>query len=223
MNVLVVAAHPDDEVLGCGGTVARHAAENDTVYIVIVAEGATARADGSADEVAELNDAAKRAAAALGSEAPRMLGLPDNLLDTVPLLGIVQRIEDSIRELNPEIVYTHHGGDLNLDHRIVQQAVITACRPVPGSTVKRVLGFETPSSTEWAVASMGLAFDPVHFVNISPFLDAKKAALDCYGMEMRPFPHPRSVDAVMALAKVRGSHAGLPAAEAFEVFLDILG
>ena len=221
MNVLVVAAHPDDEILGCGGTVARHAAEGDDVHILIVAEGATSRPKGSKDDVEQLTEAANRAAEAIGAKAPRLLGLPDNRLDTVALLDIIQPIEDIIREVTPQTVYTHHGSDLNLDHRTVHQAVVTACRPLPGSSVRRLYGFETLSSTEWSTASMGPAFNPAHFVGISDFLAAKNAALECYEMEMRPFPHPRSVEAVTALARVRGSQAGLATAEAFEVILDI--
>lgn len=221
MNVLVVAAHPDDEVLGCGGTIARHAAGGDEVHILIVAEGATSRPEGSNGDVEKLGKAAKRAADTMGGREPRMLGLPDNRLDTVALLDVIQPIEDMVRETVPEVVYTHHGNDLNVDHRIVHQAAVTACRPLPGGPVHRLYGFETPSSTEWSTTSMGPSFNPSHYVGISDFLAAKNAALECYEMELRPFPHPRSVEAVTALAKVRGRQAGLAAAEAFEVILDI--
>jgi LmbE family N-acetylglucosaminyl deacetylase len=221
MNVLVVAAHPDDEVLGVGGTIARHSKAGDTVHILIVAEGATSRAEGSAEDVDRLIEAAKRAAETLGAEVPKLLGLPDNRLDTVALLDIIQPIEKVVRKISPEIVYTHHGNDLNLDHRIVHQATVTACRPLPGSSVRRLFGFEAPSSTEWSTQSLGPAFNPTHFVGIADTLDAKTAALECYEMEMRPFPHPRSTEAITALAQVRGSHAGLAAAEAFETILDI--
>jgi len=221
MNVLVVAAHPDDEVLGCGGTIARHTQAGDTVHILIVAEGATSRVEGSTEDVVQLIDAANGAAEVLGAEKPKMLSLPDNRLDTVALLDVIQPIENVVREISPEVVYTHHGNDLNLDHRIVHQATVTACRPLPESTVCRMYGFEAPSSTEWSTQSMGPAFNPTHYVGIVDSLDAKVAALNCYDMEMRPFPHPRSIEAITALAKVRGSHCGLEAAEAFEVILDI--
>lgn len=221
MNVLVVAAHPDDEVLGCGGTIARHAAEGDTVHILIVAEGATARGTAVAGDVGRLKDAAERAAGIMGAKAPRLIGLPDHRLDMVALLDVIQPIEKVVRETAPGIVYTHHGGDLNRDHRIVHQAVATACRPLPGSPITRVLAFEAPSSTEWSNPSIGPTFAPTHFVGIADFLDVKRAALECYAMEMRPFPHPRSFEAVIALAQVRGSQVGLTAAEAFEVVLDV--
>lgn len=221
MNVLVVAAHPDDEILGCGGTIARHAANGDAVHILIVAEGATSRPKGSKEDVKRLAEAADRAAKAIGAKPPRFLGMPDNRLDTVALLNVIQPIEDVVRMVVPGTVYTHHGSDLNVDHRIVHQAVVTACRPLPGSPVRRICGFETLSSSEWSTASMGPAFNPSHFVGISDFLAAKTAALECYATELRPFPHPRSIEAVTALARVRGSRAGLTAAEAFEVILDI--
>lgn len=221
MNILAVAAHPDDEILGCGGALARHAAEGDEVHILIVAEGATSRAEGSSADVRALQDAATSAAGVIGAESPRFLGLPDNRLDTMALLDIIQQIEAVVRETTPQIVYTHHGGDLNLDHRIVHQAVVTACRPLTGSTVRRLYAFEAPSSTEWSPSSIGAAFDPTHFVGITDFLTVKKTALECYEMEMRPFPHPRSAEAVTALAQIRGSHVGLAAAEAFEVILDV--
>ncbi|NQU59146.1 MAG: PIG-L family deacetylase [Rhodospirillales bacterium] len=221
MTVLVIAAHPDDEILGPGGTLARHAEEGDAVHILIVAEGATARENGTTDDVDKLKNAAVCAAKAIGAHPPRMLGLPDNRLDTMALLDVVRPIEDAVRKITPTLVYTHHGGDLNLDHRIVHQAVVTACRPLPDSTVRKLYGFETLSSTEWATPSMGPVFNPTHFVDISKTLGNKKAALECYASEMRPFPHPRSTEAVEALARMRGSYAGLKAAEAFEVILSV--
>ena len=221
MNVLIISAHPDDEVIGCGGTIARHAAAGDTVHILIVAEGATSRQNGSADDVGRLRDATERAAAIMGAEPPRMLGFPDNRLDSMDRLDIIKEMESQIEATRPDTVYTHHGGDLNIDHRIVHEAAVTACRPLPGSPVKRIFAFEVLSSTEWSPPAIGAPFVPVHFVAINDHLDAKRAALECYKTEMRDFPHPRSFDAIEALARVRGSHAGLAAAEAFEIILDI--
>ena len=221
MTVIVVAAHPDDEILGPGGTLARHAREGDIVHILIVAEGATARKSGSPDDADKLKNAAVCAAKAIGAETPRMLGLPDNRLDSMDLLDVIQPIEAIVREIAPATVYTHHGGDLNLDHRIVHQAVVTACRPLPGASVKKLYGFETLSSTEWATSAMGSTFNPTHFVDITKTLTAKKAALECYETEMRAFPHPRSLETVEALARLRGSRAGLEAAEAFEIIYNI--
>ena len=223
--VLVIAAHPDDEILGCGGTLARHAAEGDTVHVLIVAEGATARDSerdprGREPELTALRAAASRAAAAIGAEEPRLLGLPDNRLDTLPLLDVIKPIEAVIEAVAPEIVYTHHAGDLNIDHRIVHQATVTACRPLPGSPVRALYAFETLSSTEWQTA--GEAFRPQRWVDIEPYLDRKMRALDAYQAEMRPFPHARSREAVEAPARWRGASAGLKAAECFVVVREVV-
>ena len=221
-TVLVVAAHPDDEILGCGGTVARHAAAGDRVVVVVVSEGAVSRGgDDAGREAEELVQAARRAAKVLGTEAPRLLGLPDNRLDSQDLLDVVRAIETVVREVAPDTVYTHHGSDLNIDHRIVHQAVLTACRPIPGSSVRRMYTFETVSSTEWSSRAIGPSFAPTRFVDISATLEAKRRALACYQREMRPFPHARSIETIEALARSRGSQTGLTAAEAFETIFDI--
>lgn len=222
MNVLVIAAHPDDEVLGCGGTIARHTANGDTVHILIVAEGATSRrGNDSSEGLEELRNAARQSAEILGAQAPKLLGLPDNKMDTLPLLEIVQQIEQVVDDVKPKTVYTHHGGDLNIDHRIVHQAVVTACRPLPAALVQRIYAFETASSTEWGSPDIAPPFNPVHFVDISGEVERKKEALECYVMEMRDFPHPRSWDAIEAQFKFRGSSVGLAAAEAFQVVRQI--
>ena len=225
VSVLVAAAHPDDEILGCGGVLASHAAKGDTVHVLIVAEGATARdarrdPAGREAELTALRASASRAASVIGAEEPRMVGLPDNRLDTLPLLDVIKPIEAVVEAVAPEIVYTHHGGDLNVDHRIVHQAVVTACRPLPRSPVRAIYAFETVSSTEWQ--SAGDAFRPQRWVDIEPFLRLKLQALEAYKAEMRPFPHARSFEAVEALARVRGAAAGLKAAECFMVVREVV-
>ena len=216
-RVLVVAAHPDDEVLGCGGAVARHAALGDEVESLILAEGATARGT-PADQCGALKDAARAAASVLGAAPPRFLELPDNRLDSLDLLDIIQRIEAVVEEVRPDMVLTHHGGDLNVDHRITHRAVLTACRPLPGGSITAIHCFETVSSSEW-----GAPFNPTRFVDISAVIDRKIAALECYAAEMRPFPHARSIQAVRALATVRGASVGRPAAEAFMTVRQVIG
>jgi LmbE family N-acetylglucosaminyl deacetylase len=220
INVLVVAAHPDDEVLGVGGAVARHAESGDHVYALILAEGITARATmGCAQEkdgeIATLQMAARKAASVLGAQPPRFAGLADNQMDTVPLLEIVKYVETAVAELEPTVVYTHHGGDLNIDHRITHQAVLTACRPIPESPVRAIYAFETASSTEWASPGMSMVFAPNHFVDIECQLARKLQALECYASEMRAFPHARSITAVESIARFRGTTVGVHAAEAF--------
>jgi LmbE family N-acetylglucosaminyl deacetylase len=227
-RVLIVAAHPDDEILGCGGLVARHAAAGDRVNTLILAEGDTARQprrdgdDDAAAKIEALRGAARAAAKILGAEPPHFAGLPDNRMDSLMLLDIVKHVEAAVERLAPSLVYTHHGGDLNIDHRLTHQAVITACRPLPGSPVHGIYSFETASSTEWGSREIDAGFRPTRFVDIGDFLDAKLRALDCYEAEMRPFPHARSREAVEARARVRGAEAGLAAAEAFGVIREII-
>ena len=211
-RVLVVAAHADDEALGCGGAMARHSDNGDTVDVVFVADGVTGRGDEKLDE---RHASALRACSILGANEPVFLDFPDQKLDTLSFLQIVQAIEPLIQRIGPTIIYTHHGGDLNLDHRIVHQAVLTALRPMPSSTYKAIYAFEVSSSTEWASSAIGEGFRPDYFVAIETTIDRKIEALHAYGQEMRDFPHSRSYDAVRALAVVRGSSVGLPSAEGF--------
>lgn len=210
-NVLVVAAHPDDEALGCGGTIARHAANGDDVSVVFMADGVSAR--GSADEEtwSQRERATNEAQSILGLQKVYHLGLPDNQLDTMPLLEVVQKLEALLDELKPELIYTHHSDDLNIDHRITHQAVLTACRPIPGQTVREIYAFEVLSATEWGLAE----FTPNVFIDIAPYLDTKLAALSAYACEMRPEPHARSLVNVRRQAELRGASVGLWAAESF--------
>jgi N-acetylglucosamine malate deacetylase 1 len=220
--ILVVAAHPDDEILGCGGTMARHADMGDNVNIVIVAEGATSRGlPDAGSEVEALRDSGRQAAALIGASEPKFLGLPDNRLDELPLLDVIRPIEQIVEELGPSVVYTHHGGDLNIDHRMVHEAVLTACRPLPGASVRTICAFETISSTEWGGPGTGPGFSPNYYVEITDQIDRKLEALKCYAIEMRDFPHPRSYDAVRMQAGLRGTSCGLSAAEAFVVLRQI--
>lgn len=226
-TVLVIAAHPDDEVLGCGGAMARHADDGDRVHVVFLADGVSARQDtpdldALADVLQRRENAAVAAARVLGAEAPVFHRLPDNRLDSVPLIELAKRIECDIERLEPDIIYTHHGGDLNIDHRLTHQAVLTACRPLPGARVKSIYAFEVPSSTEWGGAATGGEFTPNRFVDIVDQLQRKRDALACYGDETPSFPHPRSSEAIEALVRWRGAASGLAAAEAFAVVLEII-
>lgn len=226
-TVLIVAAHPDDEVLGCGGAIARHADAGDAVHILILAEGATARsnqrdADAQRGEIEALRDNARKAARILGAQPPEFAGLPDNRLDSLDLLDIVKKVEAAVGAIQPTTVYTHHGGDLNLDHRICHHATMIACRPLPNSACVAIFEFETVSSTEWVSSSTDKPFVPMRFVDISRQMDRKLEALRAYGSEMRPFPHARSVENVAALARLRGASAGMEAAEAFMVAREIV-
>lgn len=225
-TIAVIAAHPDDEVLGCGGTIARHISEGDEVHVLIMAEGETSRLqernrENVSEKLDALSDAAARAHSVLGSSSLKMLPLPDNRLDSLDLLDVVKHVEDFIESFSPEIVYTHFPNDLNVDHRIVSEAVQTACRPIPNACVKTILFFEVASSTEWRIGHSA-AFTPNYFVNISDFLDKKQASLLCYQTEMRDFPHARSLQALENLARWRGATVGCLAAEAFMLGRSVL-
>jgi LmbE family N-acetylglucosaminyl deacetylase len=215
-RVAVFAAHGDDEVLGCGGTISRHVMHGDEVSIVIFADGETSRS-GRKSKVAIVRreGAARKAANILGASNVFTHQLPDNRLDTLPLLDLAKLAEKYVAELRPDTVYTHHAGDLNSDHRRVHEAVVTACRPQGDRPVRRLMFFEIPSSTEWRAPSAGAAFIPNWFVDISAVLERKIDALKVYGSEMRPWPHPRSYEGVTHLARWRGATVGCEAAEAF--------
>ncbi len=220
MNILVIAAHPDDEVLGCGGTIAKHTQRGDLVDVVILAEGATSR-DKKRDpqkresELSQLSQAAHKAGEILGINSLNLYNLPDNRLDSCDLLDITKIVESKIIKHQPEIIYTHHSGDLNIDHQRIHQSVVTAARPLPESIVKTLLFFEIPSSTEWQTYGSLPPFTPNWFNDISETLDLKRKALEIYESEMRPYPHPRSLEAVEYLARWRGATVGVKAAEAF--------
>lgn len=225
MSVLVVVAHPDDEVLGAGATIAALVRAGEQVTIAILGEGVTSRhadrADADPAHLAALRASSARAAEILGAGAPRLYGLPDQRFDTLPLLELVHLVEQLVEEVRPDTVYTHHGGDLNADHVVVHRAVVTATRPAAGMPVRAVYNFEVPSATEWGFGQFG-SFSPTVFRDVSATLELKVAAMQAYELEARPFPHPRSPEALEALARVRGSAAGFPAAEAFELVREIV-
>lgn len=221
-KILVVAAHPDDEVLGVGGTVLRHVAEGDTVHVMILAEGLTSRdvtrnVAECREALSELHETAQRVAESMGVSKLFMEKFPDNRMDGVHLLDVVKRIEAVVDAFTPDIVYTHHGGDVNVDHQIAHDAVLTATRPVPGSAAPNLYFFETLSSTEWQIQTSNRAFLPTFFVDIEPYIEKKLEVLRLYEREMRNYPHSRSYEAVEALAKLRGVTAGVRTAEAFAV------
>ncbi len=220
-SVLVVAAHPDDEILGCGGTAARLIQEGREVYFAILGEGITSRhatrEGADAKSLSLLHRHAQAAASVIGVKDVFLYKLPDNRLDSVPLLDVVKIVEEVLDKLKPEVVYTHHPGDLNVDHGVIHRAVLTATRPMIGQSVREIYSFEVPSSTEWAFGSLQPAFRPNVFVDVTATLDTKIAAMACYETESREFPHPRSPDALRAIARRWGSVAGCHAAEAFEL------
>lgn len=217
-TILVVAAHPDDEILGCGGTIKRLVDEGCTAYTQILGEGITSRDEkrDRAEREAEIKDLKKQV-----HEANRIIGVkeiflhdfPDNRFDTVPLLDIVKVIERLTNELQPDIVFTHYQNDLNIDHQITYNAVLTATRPIKEECVKELYSFEVLSSTEW---NYPLGFSPDVFFDISDYLECKQEAMSVYKSEVRDFPHPRSLEGIKVNAKNRGMKVGYKYAEAFK-------
>lgn len=215
-RILVVVAHSDDETLGCGGTIALQAEQGAEVTVMFLTNGVGARNSGSINaEALRRTEAARNASDILGVINIIQRDFPDNRLDSLPLLDIVQSIEPVIADLQPSVILTHFAEDLNVDHRVCHQAVLTACRPQPSHPVRTILGCEVPSSTEWAFSAP--RFAPNYFMDITAQLDKKMKALDAYHEEMRPAPHPRSASSIEALARWRGATAGCSAAEAFSV------
>jgi len=219
-TVLVVAAHPDDEALGCGGTMARHAAEGDSVYVLFMTNGVDARQNANNNDAGVRNEAAEKACKILGAKEYIYYDFPDNRLDTVALLDITQLIEKVISQIQPEVIYTHHIGDLNIDHRRTHEAVMTACRPQPDFCVKEIYAFEVLSATEWNTPDTN-CFTCNYFSDISLNINEKLKAVNAYSLEMRPEPHSRSVEHIKVLAKHRGYTVGLNYAESFNLIRKI--
>jgi N-acetylglucosamine malate deacetylase 1 len=221
MRILVVAAHPDDETLGAGGTIARYAEHGEEVWVCLLTEGVSARHD----HVNQQKECAVKACEVLGVKRVVFCDLPDQRLDALPLLDVIQPLQACVRELQPDVVYTHFKEDVNQDHRVAFQATMVATRPFGDNSVNRVLCYEAPSSTEWGASFAGTVFAPNVFVDISETLPAKLEAMRMYSMthvsEVPPYPHPRSYEALETYAKRHGIVVGLRAAEPFMLVREI--
>ena len=225
-RILVIAAHPDDEFLGCGGTLINHRNNGDDVGILIMSEGSTSR-DKKRNtlkrqkELLELKKTASKIANQIKAKFVKFNSFPDNRMDSVNFLDVVKKVENIIKNFKPNIIYTHHPSDLNIDHNIVYKAVMTASRPLPNQSVKQILLFETLSSTNWSINHTNSNFEPNYFLNIEKFLKKKIKLLSYYKTEMEKWPHTRSLKSVEYLAKYRGSSVGFEAAEAFYLLREI--
>lgn len=217
-KILIIAAHPDDEIMGCGGTAARLVKEGDEVYTMILGEGITSRDEARQrekreEEILRLKKQVHSANNTIGVKDVFIYDFPDNRFDSVPLLDIVKVIEKVKARLKPDILFTHYEKDLNIDHRITFQAVLTAARPTVDETVKEIYSFEVLSSTEW---KFPLSFSPDCFFDISGTIDLKVKAMEQYKSELREYPHPRSIKGIRINAKNWGMKVGMAYAEAFK-------
>ena len=212
-TVLVISAHTDDEALGCAGVIVKHVANDDKVHLLFMTDGVGSRKIRE-NEVRDRLTSAQKAADIMQVSSFTNLSFPDNQMDSIPLLDIVEEIENKIDEIHPEVIYTHHLGDLNLDHQVTHKAVMTSCRPQPNFCVKEIYAFEILSSTEWQTPCL-MPFTPNVYVDITEYIDIKKQILEAYNKEIRQPPHSRSIDNALRLNALRGNSVGCNYAEAF--------
>ncbi|MFH1617159.1 MAG: PIG-L deacetylase family protein [Candidatus Margulisiibacteriota bacterium] len=209
MKVLIIAPHPDDEVLGCGGTIAKHAAAGDEVFLCVVTQAYTP--DWAQEFIERRPKEIKASSDILGIKDVVSLGLPTVKLDTLPQKDLNKAVGEIVKKFKPDIAYIPFKGDLNRDHRLIFESCLVALRPYSGA--KKILAYEIPSETEWGDPIEHFA--PNVFVDISSTFEKKARALNIYSSEIKDFPHPRSLENIEALARVRGSAAGMKMAEAF--------
>ncbi len=220
-KVLAIVAHPDDEILGLGSTIKKMTQKGDTASCVILGEGLTSREDNRNDtedeHLDDLKSQALNAAKFVGYEDVIFCNLPDNRFDSCDLLDVIKKITKIVDEYKPDIIFTHHYGDLNIDHRITFDAVMTACRPIGNDYPSEIYCFHTPSSTEWNYKYGDSAFRPNYFCDVTETIESKLDAMKCYTSEIRDFPHPRSIRALKTIAENWGITIGTTYAEAFEL------
>lgn len=220
-TVLVIAPHPDDELLGCGGTLLRHLAEGDAVHWLIVT-AMTERGGFTAEAMARRQTQIEAVHQAVGFTERHELGLPTAYLDTLPLADIVTGIGDVVREVQPDTLYLPYGGDVHSDHGVVFAAAKGCSKWFRYPSVKRVYCYETLSETDFALPPDGPGMPINRYVDISQHLERKLELLSLYEGELGEFPFPRSPEAIRALAQVRGAAAGCAAAEAFQLLKEIV-
>lgn len=221
-KILVLGAHPDDETLGMGGTIAKHTSNDDTVHVLVITDGSSSQYENYEEMIEKKKKEAKKAMEILGVEKIEFNKLSDMKLDTVPHIKINKLIEKKIDEFQPDEVYTHHWGDINKDHRLVFESTMVSVRPTPNQTVKKIYTYETPSSTEWNITEKNNAFTPNVFVDISKHIKQKIKAVKAYETELRPYPHPRSPESIEIYAKRNGITIGKKYAERFFLIRKII-
>jgi LmbE family N-acetylglucosaminyl deacetylase len=222
MNILIIAAHPDDEVYGCGGAISKFKREGNSVYVLIVTEGCSTQYPGDSQIIKKKKKEALKANDILGVKRVFMLDLPDMKLDTIPHVTLNRHIEGIMKEVKPVLVFTHSMFDLNNDHKIVAESTIVACRPF-SSTVKELICYPVPSSSEWQVNTVKQVFSPNYFIRLdNKDVQKKLSAVKTYKTELRAYPHPRSPKAVNICLMKYGIIVGAKYAEPFELARRIL-
>jgi LmbE family N-acetylglucosaminyl deacetylase len=214
-KILVVAAHPDDELLGCGGSLIKLSKKKYEIFALFFTDGVSARDKKNKKIILNRKNNSLKSLKIMGVKNTKFLSYPDNNLDKVSLIKIVKEIENVIFKFKPETIFTHSNVDLNIDHEIISRAVVTASRPKPNFSVKMILLFETLSSTEWNFYYKKKSFNPNYFIDITSTIDKKIKAAKAYKNEINAWPHPRSIKGIKNLAKYRGQSVGLKYAEAF--------
>jgi len=220
-QILIIAAHPDDEILGCGGTIVKLSKKN-KITALILGEGIMSRNSIiNKNAILKLRKDARKAQEIIGINNLYFEEFPDNSFDSIPFLKITKKTEDYIKKINPDIIFTHHHSDLNIDHRITFQAVLTSCRPQPDFKHPDIYCFEIPSSTDYQILTGENIFKPNVFIDITETIDIKLEALKCYKSEIRQFPHSRSIDGIKLMAQDWGRKVGKEYIEAFELIRSI--
>lgn len=222
-KILVIAPHADDEVLGCGATIARHASKGDEVHIIVATNASKGAPElFSEQSIKDVREEALKAHEILGVKKTHLLDFPAPALNAYPSFRISMGISEIVSEFKPDTVYLPHPGDMHEDHNAIYRAALVACRPQNENSVKYIYCYETLSETEWSPMQGDHYFKPNHFIDITEYFETKLEAMKCFNSQLKEFPHSRSIEALEALAKFRGSTVGIERAEAFEVERQII-
>lgn len=219
MDVLVIAPHPDDEILGCGGTIAKHVTNGDDVYVAIVTKGTSPMF--SPEIIEKGRDECKKADSFLGVKETRFLDFPAAKMEEIPRYKLNDAFITVIQEIRPNIVYLPHRGDMQLDHKMTVDAAMVALRPKYDHIVKKIYAYETVSETGWDIPNLTNEFIPTMYNDISEYIEKKIKALSFFESQVADYPNARSLKAVEALAIFRGTTVNVAAAEAFMVIREI--
>lgn len=216
-KILIIVAHSDDESFGCGGLIKKLSLNKNKITAISFTNGVGSRSKNNINEILKRKKSSIKASKILGFKWLAQYDYPDNELDKISLLEIIKKIEKHKKKIQPQIVLTHNFSDLNIDHRKIAEATLTAFRPEPKEKLEQLITFEVPSATDFRVLKNKKNFLPNYFVNIEKFLKFKIKAIKCYKQELKKYPHSRSLIGIKNLNKIRGNQSGLKFAEAFEI------